>query len=153
MTLANIAFRTYLGGVDIRFTLKMKMPDTQHSAVVRDTATRQKSIWRPNVVSRTQGLSPSKSWFRANPLNQSKNGRYHLGNARGGNGDGESRVALFTMSSYSDHVILVPPDKNLLLHVSSDRFREWDESAGMGKPMFLPSGNRLTLDVQLEPSE
>jgi hypothetical protein len=60
---------------------------------------------------------------------------------------------LFTMSCYSDHVILIPPDKNILLHVSSDGFREWDESVGRGKPLQLPSGTRLTLAVQLEPSD
>jgi hypothetical protein len=58
---------------------------------------------------------------------------------------------LFTMSCYSNHVILVPPDKNLLLHVTSDGFREWDESVGRGKPLHLSSGTRLTLAVQLEP--
>ena len=59
---------------------------------------------------------------------------------------------LFSMSCYSNHVILVPPDKNLLLHVTSDRFREWDESTGRGKPLNLSSGSRVTLAVQLEPS-
>lgn len=58
---------------------------------------------------------------------------------------------LFTMSCGSDHVILVPPDKNLLLHVTSDGFREWDESFGTGKPLNVPSGTRLPLSVQLEP--
>lgn len=60
---------------------------------------------------------------------------------------------LFTMSCYSDHVILVSPDTNLLLHVKSDGFREWDESIGTGKPLNVPSGNRLTLDVQLDTSK
>ena len=59
---------------------------------------------------------------------------------------------LFTMSCYSDHVILVPPEKNLLLHVKSNGFREWDESVATGKPLNVPSGGRLTLDVQLDPS-
>lgn len=58
---------------------------------------------------------------------------------------------LFTMSCESGHVILVPPDKNLLLHVSSDGFREWDESIGSGKPLYLPSGTRLILDIELDP--
>ena len=57
---------------------------------------------------------------------------------------------LFTMSCYSNHVILVLPDKNLLLHVTSDGFREWDDSVGKGKPIHLPSGTRLTLEVQLD---
>jgi hypothetical protein len=58
---------------------------------------------------------------------------------------------LFTMGCASGHVVLVPPDKNLLLHVSSDGFREWDESAGSGKPLYLPSGTRLVLDIELDP--
>jgi hypothetical protein len=58
---------------------------------------------------------------------------------------------LFSMSCYSNHVVLVQPDKNLLLHVTSDGFREWDESTGRGKPLRLSSGTELTLDIQLEP--
>ena len=60
---------------------------------------------------------------------------------------------LFRMSCYSNHVVLVPPDKNLLLHVTSDGFREWDESVEGGKPLNLPSGTRLTLSVQLDPAD
>ena len=60
---------------------------------------------------------------------------------------------VFTMSCYSNHVILVPPDKNLLLHVTSDGFREWNESTGKGKVVHLASGARLKMDVQLEPTE
>jgi hypothetical protein len=60
---------------------------------------------------------------------------------------------LFTMSCYSSQVILVPPDKNLLLHVTSDGFHEWDDSVGRGKPLHMASGTRLTLEVQLEPSD
>jgi hypothetical protein len=58
---------------------------------------------------------------------------------------------LFIMRSRSNRPILIPPDKPLLLHVTSDGFREWEESIGAGKPIYLPSGTRLTLDVQLEP--
>ena len=60
---------------------------------------------------------------------------------------------IFTMSCLSDHVILVPPDKNLLLHISADGFHEWDETAGKGKPLNLRSGKQMVLDVQLEPSD
>lgn len=58
---------------------------------------------------------------------------------------------VFSMSCYSEHVVLVQPEKNLLLHVTSDGYREWDESAGRGKPLHLASGARLTLDIQLDP--
>jgi len=60
---------------------------------------------------------------------------------------------VFTMSCYSDHVVLVPPDENLLMHVKSDGFREWDESVGRGKPINVPSGGVLTLNVRLDPAE
>ena len=59
----------------------------------------------------------------------------------------------FTMSCASNHVILIPPDKDFLLHISSDGFREWNESIGKGKPVNLASGARLKIDVRLEPTE
>jgi hypothetical protein len=87
----------------------------------------------------------------------------HLTNQKTGAGISGMRVALmptesptspmFTMSCYSNKVILIPPDKNLLLHISSDGFREWNESVGKGKPIRLASRARLTIDVQLEPTE
>ena len=57
----------------------------------------------------------------------------------------------FSESCYSNKVILIPPDKSLLLHISSDGFHEWNESVGKGKLIHLASGARLKLDVQLEP--
>jgi len=100
-----------------------------------------------------QVLLPSKAGFI----------QVHLTNRETGAGISAMRVALmlqenpaspvFTMSCYSNHVILVPPDKNLLLHVTSDGFREWNESTGKGKVVHLASGARLKMDVQLEPTE
>jgi hypothetical protein len=87
----------------------------------------------------------------------------HLTNQRTGAGISGMRVALlstenpvsplFTMSCYSDHVILIPPEKSLLLHISSDGFREWNESIGKGKLVHLASGARLKIDIQLEPEK
>ncbi len=87
----------------------------------------------------------------------------HLTNRRTAAGISGMRVAvmamenpvspLFTTSCSSGRAILVPPDKNLLLHVTSDGFREWNESVGRGKPVHLASGTRLILAVQLEPSD
>jgi hypothetical protein len=87
----------------------------------------------------------------------------HLTNQKTGAGISGMRVALmptespasplFTMSCYSNKVILIPPDRSLLLHISSDGFREWNESIGKGKPIHLASGARLKIDVQLEPAE
>ena len=58
---------------------------------------------------------------------------------------------VFSISCDSKHVVLIPPEKNLLLHVTSDGYREWDGSVGGGKPLHLASGVRLTLDIQLDP--
>jgi hypothetical protein len=63
-----------------------------------------------------------------------------------------SESMLFSQSSYSDRVVLIPPDRDLLLHVTSDGFKEWEESVGKGKHIRLQSGTRLVLVVQLEPS-
>src|SRR5436309_9126314 len=60
---------------------------------------------------------------------------------------------LFTLNCHSNRFILLPPDKNLLLHVTSDGFREWDESFGEGKLLLLPSGTKRTIVVQLEPAD
>jgi len=59
---------------------------------------------------------------------------------------------VFSISCGSTQPILLPPDKELLLHVVSDGFQEWHESVGGGKAVRLASGERLTLDVQVEPS-
>jgi TonB family protein len=84
-----------------------------------------------------------------------------LTNQKTGAGISAMRIALmlaenpvsqfFSTSCYSNHVILIPPEKHLLLHVTSDGFQEWEQSTGMGKPIYLPSGTRLTLDVKLDP--
>ena len=58
---------------------------------------------------------------------------------------------LFSISCSSDRLVLIPPNKNLLLHVTSDGYHEWDESAGSGKLLHLASGARITLDIQLDP--
>jgi hypothetical protein len=52
---------------------------------------------------------------------------------------------------FPDCAIPVPPDKQLLVHVASTGFREWDGSVGKGKPLLVHSGARLTWDIQLEP--
>jgi hypothetical protein len=60
--------------------------------------------------------------------------------------------SIFYGTSSSDHTILVAPDRNLLLHIKSDGFKEWNESVGNGKPIRVASGAHVTVDVKLEPS-
>lgn len=110
-------------------------------------------------------LSPEHPEAELNVVLPPKAGfiQIHLTNQRTGAGISAMRVALmaiekpssalFTMSCYSNHVILVAPNKSLLLHITSDGFREWNESIGKGKLINLTSGGHLKTDVQLEPAE
>jgi hypothetical protein len=59
---------------------------------------------------------------------------------------------IYSTSCFSNKVVLLPPDKDVFIHVTSDGFIEWNDSVGTGKPLRLASGARRTLDVQLEPS-
>ena len=58
---------------------------------------------------------------------------------------------MFSTSQSSDSVVLIPSDKDLLLHVTSWGFHEWDESAGRGKPIRVAPGSHVELYVQLAP--
>ena len=59
---------------------------------------------------------------------------------------------LFGIGTSSDRPILVPSDRDLLLHVTSRGFKEWSESIGRGKAIRVPPGVHIKLEVQLEPS-
>ncbi len=95
-------------------------------------------------------LTPEHAEAELNVVPPPKAGfiQIHLTNQRTGAGISAMRVGC-----YSNHVILVPPDKSLLLHITSDGFREWNESIGKGKLINLTSGGHLKIDVRLEPAE
>jgi hypothetical protein len=59
----------------------------------------------------------------------------------------------FSMSCFSTETVLLPPDNNLLIHITSDGFREWKESAAKGRVLHLASNSQLTLDVELDPAD
>jgi len=52
----------------------------------------------------------------------------------------------FTIGCSSTKTLLLPPDDDLLIRISSDGFREWD------KGLHLRSGEQITLNVQLDPA-
>lgn len=60
---------------------------------------------------------------------------------------------IFSVGCASTKPVLVPPDRNLLLHVTSWGFREWNQSVGNGRPVRIAPGDSLALNVQLEPAE
>ena len=59
----------------------------------------------------------------------------------------------FTMSCFSTKTVLLPPDEGLLIHITSDGFREWKESVGKGKVLHLASNSHLTLNLELDPAD
>jgi hypothetical protein len=50
-----------------------------------------------------------------------------------------------------DHQIEVPPDKDVIYHVTADGFHEWSESTGQGKLIRVTSGAKAPLEAELEP--
>jgi hypothetical protein len=60
---------------------------------------------------------------------------------------------LFAAYWDSKRAVLLPPDRDLLLHITADGFHECDDSGGEGKLLFLPSGTKRTIVVQLEPAD
>ena len=151
---ANIALKTFPGGADTASMPKMTTRDTRSfSTGPADCESWEVEVTPAHPEAEFKVYLPPRAGFL----------QIHLTNRSTGFGISRMRVVvmpmedpqspLFTIVGGSTHVILVPPDKNLLLHVTSDGFREWDENVGSGKPLYLPSGTRLTLDVQLEPSD
>ena len=60
---------------------------------------------------------------------------------------------LFSTYWHSRYPVLLPPDKDLLLHITADGFHEWGESVGEGKLLLLASGTKRTIVAQLEPAD
>jgi hypothetical protein len=50
-----------------------------------------------------------------------------------------------------DREIDLPPDTDVILHVTAEGFHEWSESIGGRKVVRVPSGTEVTLDAQLQP--
>lgn len=65
----------------------------------------------------------------------------------------DPKELIFSHSCASTRTILIPPDRDLLLHITSSGFHEWSESTGDGMPLRLQSGTSVTLEVQLDPSD
>jgi hypothetical protein len=59
---------------------------------------------------------------------------------------------IFSMSCYSKKVVLLPPEKDVLLHVTSDGFREWKDSVGRGKSLRLTCEPAIQSPVFRPPS-
>jgi hypothetical protein len=50
---------------------------------------------------------------------------------------------------HENHVVLLPPDTEVMMHVSAPGFRAWEDDAGTGKLIYLRPGAKVKLDVQL----
>ena len=64
---------------------------------------------------------------------------------------GNPRRSLFSGSHGTNEPFLVPPNRDLLIHVKSRGYKEWFISVGMGKPIRLTPGERMDFDIALEP--
>jgi len=60
---------------------------------------------------------------------------------------------LFGEGCDSNRPILIPPDKDLLLHVDAEGYSEWERSVGKGLPLRMSAGEHRTLEVQLAPKD
>lgn len=66
--------------------------------------------------------------------------------------DTQTPSLVFSMGGPSAQAVLLPPDRDLLIHITSDGFREWDGSVGHGKKLHPASGEHLKLNVELDPA-
>jgi carboxypeptidase family protein len=63
---------------------------------------------------------------------------------------GEPELSSMFESAEQNHVIEVPPDKDVVVHITADGFHEWSESIGAGKVVHVQSGERATLEAELD---
>lgn len=63
----------------------------------------------------------------------------------------EPTKVVFSIGYSADHVGLIPPDEDLLVHIISEGFMEWSESLDKGRLIHLSSGTEPKLLVELEP--
>jgi hypothetical protein len=56
---------------------------------------------------------------------------------------------IFGGTGIADRPVLIPPGRHLLLHVDATGYKEWERSAGKGFPLYMSSGERRTLEIQL----
>ena len=59
---------------------------------------------------------------------------------------------VYSDGTSADKSFLVPSNKDVLLHVTSWGYKEWDKSVGGGKAIRLAPGAELTLNVKLNPA-
>lgn len=59
---------------------------------------------------------------------------------------------IYSSGTSADKPFLVPSDKDVLIHVTSRGYKEWDQSAGKGKAIRLAPGAKLSFDITLEPA-
>lgn len=62
-----------------------------------------------------------------------------------------SEMSYLFDNSVTNHEIEVPPDKDVILHVTADGFHEWSESTGQGKLIRVTSGTKAWLEAELDP--
>lgn len=64
---------------------------------------------------------------------------------------GNPRKLVFSVGQGAGKPVLVPPKRDLLIHVKSRGYEEWYVSAGTGKSIHPDPGERMDFDIALEP--
>lgn len=57
----------------------------------------------------------------------------------------------FLFDAGTSDTIEVPPDKDVICHVTADGFREWSGIAGRGRLIRVQSGTKVTFEAELQP--
>jgi len=58
---------------------------------------------------------------------------------------------LFSMGCSSGDPVLIPPDTDVRVHITSSGFHEWDANAGSGKLIRLHSSGHVDREMRLVP--
>jgi hypothetical protein len=135
-----------------RYTVFAEDRDAGYSGdVIDDSSQPSVEISREHPEAEFRVVLPSKAgWLRIHVTNRKTGTAITWMGVTVARTENPNHIVL-SSSSDSSEDLSVPPDTNLVIHVTAEGYREWDESVGEGKHIFVPSGTRLTLDVQLEP--
>jgi hypothetical protein len=137
-----------------RYTVRAEDEDAGYSSYSGTGGTTQPTEVELTPEQRERELRldiPQKAAFlKVNLTNRSSGAPISAMAVRVMRGTGPSPL-VFSISCASSKAVLLPPGRDLLIHVTSHGYREWDESVGIGKPIHAVSGSEIVLNVQLEP--
>ena len=131
MLVANIALKTFLGGADMPvYPEDREAGYSSFSNPPVGNRYSEEAEISPGKPKAELNIIPDKAGFLRIHLISQKSGVAIIGMRVALMSAESPRSPLMTMSCESSQMVLLPPNKRLLLHVTSDGFREWSESVG-----------------------